>query len=138
VKLGPRLIPHFRELVQESVSIVREAREGKDCMSLSLSFFFLLIYVNNLSQDSASTAENAIGVLSGLLVSIPTFWGKAEIVQVIKLYVDGHVDTLQASLGGLVKSMTKRLAPKSLLTTMCDAWTTLQIAGSDVRLFIIA
>jgi U3 small nucleolar RNA-associated protein 10 len=94
--------------------------------------------VNNLSQDSALVAENAIGVLSGLLVSIPTFWGKAEIVQVLKLYIDGHVDILQASLSGLVKSMAKRLTAKSLLTTMCDAWTILQIAGSDVRLIIIA
>lgn len=74
--------------------------------------------------------DDALGVISALLQSIPTFWGKNELNIVVKLYVEE--DSRQASLNTFMKSMAKRVPAKVLLPTLCDAWTTLQIAGPEV------
>ncbi|KAF7321073.1 U3 small nucleolar RNA-associated protein 10 [Mycena chlorophos] len=75
VKLGPRLIPFFRDIVAQCVSLLRE--------------------------DSAT--EGTLEVLHGLLTSIPKFWSPAELVQVSRLYIDKHTTPLAGLMKAIAK-----------------------------------
>ncbi|KAJ6619037.1 hypothetical protein B0H10DRAFT_1194701 [Mycena sp. CBHHK59/15] len=108
VKLGPRLIPFFRDIVVQSVAILREGMEGM--------------------------AVETLNVLHGLLMSIPTFWGPAELTQVSKLYID-HYSTSAALLTSLMKNVTKRAPTAVLLSALSDMWPSLQATPHTVYIF---
>ncbi|ESK96722.1 u3 small nucleolar RNA-associated protein 10 [Moniliophthora roreri MCA 2997] len=101
-KLGPRLIPFFRELVAQGVATLRSA--GDDL------------------------ARETVTLLQGLLVSIPTFWSAVEISQVFKLFLD-FTQQPQNGIAALVKSITKRAPAKVLLPTVCDLWSGIERAS---------
>ncbi|KAG6836982.1 hypothetical protein H0H93_016935 [Arthromyces matolae] len=98
-KLGPRIIPYFRQIVTEIVAIIREG--------------------------GSAVPDDAYSVLHGLLNSIPTFWGTGEVTQVITLYI-GH-DTSKPRITnpamlGFVKVLAKRAPSNVLLPALIDLW----------------
>ncbi|KAG6902641.1 hypothetical protein C0995_013766 [Termitomyces sp. Mi166 len=99
-KLGPRIIPHFRDIVTETVAIIRE--------------------------DASAVTEDAYSVLHGLLTSIPTFWGAREVTQIVTLHMDHCVSTSNAgspAMLSLVKALAERAPSNVLLPALIDLWT---------------
>ncbi|KAJ7756261.1 hypothetical protein B0H16DRAFT_696293 [Mycena metata] len=107
VKLGPRLIPFFRDIVAQCVAVLREGVEG--------------------------VATETLNVLHGLLTSIPTFWGPAELTQVSKLYID-HYASSEAPLTTLMKTVAKRAPTGVLITALSEMWPSLQATPHTDRL----
>ncbi|KAF9268872.1 hypothetical protein L218DRAFT_536645 [Marasmius fiardii PR-910] len=100
-KLGPRLIPFFREIVSQAIVILPEA--DRDL--------------------SASTVR----VLHGLLASIPTFWSSVELSQVLKLSLDPKLSPhSHDNIASFVKALTKRAPSKTLLPTICELWPSVE------------
>ncbi|TFK24886.1 hypothetical protein FA15DRAFT_669091 [Coprinopsis marcescibilis] len=97
--LGPRIIPHFRSIVQESIVA--------------------------LSADSPSTAV-IHSTLQGLLTSIPTFWAAPEILSLLNLYIDQAAGSTNSSMLGLIKALTKKVSSKILLATLLEMWPPVQ------------
>jgi hypothetical protein len=86
------------------------------------------------NEVSAAADENALGVLASSLSAIPTFWGKNELMAVLQVYVQGsYSEELQSSLNTFMKALTRKVPAKTLLATVCDAYTELQVTGSKVR-----
>ncbi|KAF5351360.1 hypothetical protein D9758_008074 [Tetrapyrgos nigripes] len=97
-KLGPRLIPYFREIVSELILVLREGPED-------------LI------------TKNTVSVLQGLLTTISTFWSKLELNQLARLFLDlSASQKLSTHVMPLMKTLTKRAPPKVLLPTLCEIW----------------
>ncbi|KAF7373573.1 U3 small nucleolar RNA-associated protein 10 [Mycena sanguinolenta] len=103
VKLGPRLIPFFRDIVVQCVALLQEGVEGK---------FFKVV-------------TETLNVIHGLLTSIPTFWGPAELTQVSKLYIEHHASS-DAPLTTLMKTVAKRAPTGVLISALVDMWPSLQ------------
>ncbi|KAH7920221.1 hypothetical protein BV22DRAFT_1199044 [Leucogyrophana mollusca] len=103
--LGPRIIPYFRDIVQECLSILRENIKGK---------------------WQQSTAEgDALSTLQSLLSSLPAFYGEAELTQVTTLYLEysAAASELQSNpMAVLVKAIAKRAPAKVLLPVMYGLW----------------
>ncbi|KAG6868785.1 hypothetical protein C0993_010712 [Termitomyces sp. T159_Od127] len=98
-KIGPRIIPHFRDIITETVAIIQE--------------------------DPFAATEDGYSILRGLLVSIPTFWGAREATQIITLYMDHCASTSNSPspvMLGLVKSLAKRAPSSVLLLALFDLW----------------
>ncbi|KAF8901036.1 armadillo-type protein [Gymnopilus junonius] len=99
VKLGPRIIPFFRSIISQSITVLRD--------------------------HDAALFEDAFAILHGLLSTIPTFWGSSEVNQVVFLYIDQTSATskpLSLSLSSLAKSLAKRTPSKVLIPTLLDMW----------------
>ncbi|KAI0632952.1 hypothetical protein C8Q77DRAFT_1120632 [Trametes polyzona] len=115
-KLGPRAIPYLKDIVKECVARAREAA---------------------LAGDS-TIVSTASQVLRNLLSSIPTFWGEAEVLQVVELYLDTAASE-SADLNLLVKTVAKRASPGVLLPALCNMWErTLAAQGKDHTKRIVA
>ncbi|KAG5644278.1 hypothetical protein DXG03_008763 [Asterophora parasitica] len=99
-KIGPRIIPYFREIISASVTILREG--------------------------GTAILDDTYPVLHGLLSSIPTFWGATEISQVATLCVD-HCASPSNSPSPAILSLTKAIAKRApsnvLLPALIDLWT---------------
>ncbi|KAJ8482003.1 hypothetical protein ONZ51_g5640 [Trametes cubensis] len=115
-KLGPRAIPFLKEIVKECVVRAREAvLAGTDSELIAL----------------------VVQVLRNLLTSIPTFWGEAELLQVVELYLDSSdgsaTESTEMSL--LVKTVAKRASPTVLLPALCGMWekTIANVAKDDSK-----
>ncbi|THU93396.1 hypothetical protein K435DRAFT_779869 [Dendrothele bispora CBS 962.96] len=96
-KLGPRLIPYFRDIISEAVALLRDAHD-------------------DLIGDGVS-------VLEGLLITIPTFWSKSELSQLVKLLID--LSITQKTSQHIIQftgTVTKRAPAKALLPTLCEMW----------------
>ncbi|PIL25975.1 hypothetical protein GSI_11729 [Ganoderma sinense ZZ0214-1] len=103
-KMGPRAIPHLKDIVKECVQCARQA----------------------ISSEADSAVIPAISsILHNLLTSIATFWGESELVKVIELCLDSSqsstADASEMSL--LVRTVAKRASPNVLLPTLCNMWT---------------
>ncbi|KAI0092311.1 armadillo-type protein [Irpex rosettiformis] len=98
-KLGPRIIPFFKDIVKECADVLRE-------------------------EDLQSQAE-AINVLHALLTTIPSFWSGGDFLLIVELYLKQHEAGSQNQLSTFVKTLAKRAPTKVLLPTMCDLWTRL-------------
>ena len=124
-KLGPRIIPYFRHIVSQSVSMIREENSG--------------IYPVQIEFHSLSEAidEDAHSVLRGLLLSIPTFWGSGEVKQVITLFIDQYSspNTSAGPLASLIKTVPKKVPSKVLVPAMIDMWSFVQTTFQPVCLF---
>ncbi|KAJ8522739.1 hypothetical protein ONZ45_g764 [Pleurotus djamor] len=96
-KLGPRMIPFFRELVTEIVALIRHAG------------------VNSASVEA----------LRSLVTTIPTFWSSNELVQVISFHVDTNNsnDPRHSPTTGLIISLAKRIPSRALLSALIDFWS---------------
>ncbi|KAI8990419.1 armadillo-type protein [Trametes punicea] len=101
-RLGPRTIPYLKEIVKESVTHAREA-------------------VLVTAADSELIAA-AVEVFRNLLSSIPTFWGEADLLQVVELYLDASDISESAEMRLLVKTVAKRASPTVLLPALCEMW----------------
>ncbi|KAF8064012.1 hypothetical protein FPV67DRAFT_198389 [Lyophyllum atratum] len=102
-KIGPRIIPYFRQMISESVTIIHEGTSG--------------------------TLGDTYPVLHGLLSSVPTFWGSAEITQVVTLYVDYRASTTSSppsAMLSLMKAVAKRAPTNVLLPALIDMWPSLK------------
>ncbi|TFK83295.1 hypothetical protein K466DRAFT_498737 [Polyporus arcularius HHB13444] len=112
-KLGPRLIPHLKEVVKSCVQHSREA----------------------IMQGDPALVPLASHILRNLLTSIPTFWGEAEISSVVELYLDSSkasaVDSAEMSL--LIKTTAKRASPNVLLPALCSMWTRVALSAAKER-----
>ncbi|PPR01672.1 hypothetical protein CVT24_001501 [Panaeolus cyanescens] len=112
VKLGPRIIPFFRAIITQCVTLLRSEESG--------------LY------------GDAFAILHGLLTSIPTFWGSSEIGQIISLRMDQFSHTGNATstaLSSLIKAISKRIPGKVLLPTILDMWSA---TGSSANMLKIA
>ncbi|KDR78387.1 hypothetical protein GALMADRAFT_245550 [Galerina marginata CBS 339.88] len=108
VKLGPRVIPFFRSIVSQSITILR----GTETVLF----------------------EDAFATLHGLLTTIPTFWGSGEVTQVVFLYMDQASSTskpLLSALSLMAKSLAKRTPAKVLIPALLEMWPALH---SSVKL----
>ncbi|KAI0692328.1 hypothetical protein BC835DRAFT_1416622 [Cytidiella melzeri] len=109
-KLGPRIIPYFKEVVKECASVLDE-------------------------EDSRAHAES-IGVLHALLTSIPGFWSSRDFLLIIELYLKqqkSDTQRHQTQLSTFVKTLAKRAPSKVLLPTICDLWPRLAANKPDSR-----
>ncbi|GLB44223.1 putative U3 small nucleolar RNA-associated protein 10 [Lyophyllum shimeji] len=109
-KIGPRIIPYFREIISESVSIIREGTAG--------------------------TLEDTYGVLLGLLTSIPTFWGRGELTQAVTVYVDHYASTSSSPpsvMLSLMKAIAKRAPADVLLPALIDMWPSVKVSPQAER-----
>ncbi|KAG1720632.1 hypothetical protein EDB19DRAFT_1775930 [Suillus lakei] len=102
--LGPRLIPHFREIAQECTSVLQEGLSGK------------------MAQSSV---DGAISTLQGLVSTLPAFYGAAELAAIVKLHLEYSV-TLSGSMTGLMKGIAKKIPSNTLLPVLCDLWPSLE------------
>ncbi|KIY65181.1 hypothetical protein CYLTODRAFT_357230 [Cylindrobasidium torrendii FP15055 ss-10] len=93
--LGPRVIPFFKEIVSQSIGVLEE---GLDDL-----------------------AVGAIGVLRGLIQSVPAFWATAELSKVISLYIVHR--RKDAALAAIVKAATKQVPPKVVIPTLVSMWS---------------
>ncbi|KAH9893998.1 hypothetical protein C8Q73DRAFT_694035 [Cubamyces lactineus] len=102
-KLGPRAIPFLKEIVKECVVRAREAV---------------------LASTDSGLIVLVVQVLRNLLTSIPTFWGEAELLQVVELYLDSFDGSASEStdMSLLVKTVAKRASPTVLLPALCGMW----------------
>ena len=128
MKLGPRIIPFFRNIISQSISILRGIDNS---MSNNLELFsFLLISI------IPDLFGNAFAILDGLLSTIPTFWGSGEVTQVALLYIDqlsSDSKPMAAALSTLVKSLAKRAPAKVLLPTLLEMWQSFQTSKQIVK-----
>ncbi|KAF9807205.1 hypothetical protein IEO21_08320 [Rhodonia placenta] len=108
-RLGPRIIPHIRRIVQECAA----------------------------SSDLARRPPTeALEVLQSTLSSIPTFWGEVEILLVMNLFLGSSTTTAKADtniMTPVVNTMTKRLPSKMLLSTLSTAWSALSSSTESVE-----
>lgn len=98
------MIPYFKEMIRVCSSVVRSHGE------------------------SETVGSKAVGVLQGLLTSIPNFWSSSEFLQVINLYLDicgSSTKSQVAPLSSLIKTVAKKAPSKLLLATLCDVWPSL-------------
>ncbi|KAG2363636.1 hypothetical protein BDR07DRAFT_1471237 [Suillus spraguei] len=102
--LGPRLIPHFREIAQECTSVLQEGLSGK------------------MAQSSV---DGAISTLQGLVSTLPAFYGAAELSDIVKLHLEYSV-TLNGPMTGLMKAVAKKIPSNMLLPVLCDLWPNLK------------
>lgn len=101
-QIGPRIIPYFRIVVQQSVRLLKQE----------------------------TTSSGAIyATLQALLSSIPTFWSMPEVLAVLMLYIDG---VISSSMSALVKALTRRVSAKVLLPSILDIWSKLHASASEV------
>ncbi|KAF6750908.1 armadillo-type protein [Ephemerocybe angulata] len=105
-QLGPRIIPHFRTVVQQSVKALKQ--ENTD-----------VVYAT----------------LQALLASIPTFWSMPEVLAVLMLYINDTASA-SPSMPVLVKALTKRISAKVLLPSILDLWSKLQVSPNDRELAV--
>ena len=120
-KLGPRMIPYFREIITESVSLLREGAEGIPSSAQDFD-------QERLTPLSV-IVDDTLGVLHGLLTSIPTFWGVGEITQVVKLYLDHYASmssTPSSAMPTLMKAIAKRAPTKVLVPAVYEMWPSLK------------
>ncbi|KAF9480276.1 hypothetical protein BDN70DRAFT_905831 [Pholiota conissans] len=110
VKLGPRIIPFFRAIISQSITILRGNNNGM--------------------------GNDAFAILDGLLSTIPTFWGSGEVTQVTSLYIDQTSlnSRMIPALNSLAKSLAKRAPAKVLLPTLLDMWEPLQPARNLAKI----
>ncbi|KAH8112066.1 hypothetical protein DFH11DRAFT_1788270 [Phellopilus nigrolimitatus] len=102
-RLGPRIIPYLRSLVETSVSSLK-------------------LYSAASNQELTT---QGLHTLSCLLKGIPMFWGAQEVKLVADLYVDGETALSKGSssqLEKLVKLLAKQLPSKTLLSSLLQCW----------------
>ncbi|KAG1807089.1 uncharacterized protein BJ212DRAFT_1387903 [Suillus subaureus] len=102
--LGPRLIPHFREIAQECTSVLQEGLSGK------------------MAQSSV---DSTISTLQGLVSTLPAFYGAAELRGIVKLHLEYSV-TLSGPMTGFNESYCKEDPSNMLLPVLCDLWPNLE------------
>ncbi|KAF8154101.1 hypothetical protein B0H34DRAFT_800000 [Crassisporium funariophilum] len=110
-KLGPRIIPFFRQIISQSITVLR-------------------------SEDSV-LFSNAFAILQGLLNTIPTFWGSSEVTQIVFLYMDQSTSTstsISPVMASVMKSVAKKTPTKVLLPTLLDMWPSLQTSRHMTRI----
>ncbi|OAX34660.1 hypothetical protein K503DRAFT_428951 [Rhizopogon vinicolor AM-OR11-026] len=102
--LGPRLIPHFREIAQECTSVLQDGLSGK------------------MAQSSV---DGAISTLQGLLSTLPAFYGAADLTAIVKLHLQYSI-TMSGAMAGLMKAIAKKIPSNTLLPVLCDLWPSLE------------
>ena len=109
-KLGPRVIPHFKDCVSVCVDVLRDA----DAM--------------DTSDDDRPSSTIALNVMQTLLSAIPKFWSNSELLQVINLYLDDP----STELVSFMKALAKKAQLKLLLPLLSDVWTSLSSSRNKV------
>ncbi|EJD05052.1 uncharacterized protein FOMMEDRAFT_105292 [Fomitiporia mediterranea MF3/22] len=106
-RLGPRVIPYLRSLVDTCVTLVKS-------------------YDKALSYESL---VQGLYALNSLLRTIPSFWGVQEIKLVIDLYLDEELavsKNLSSNTEKLVKLLAKQLPSKILLSSLLQCWPSIE------------
>ncbi|KII90106.1 hypothetical protein PLICRDRAFT_686024 [Plicaturopsis crispa FD-325 SS-3] len=113
-QLGPRIIPFFREIVENCVGLSRDVFAGK--------------------LQEHTLVEDALAVLQNLLASIPTFWGTVEITQLVKLLIEipQAWNTHSSAMAALMKATAKKAPTKVLLPAMYEMWPSVAIGHAKV------
>ncbi|KAH7908681.1 hypothetical protein BJ138DRAFT_1128268 [Hygrophoropsis aurantiaca] len=112
--LGPRIIPHFRNIVQECLSVLRENIKGK--------------------WQESTAVHDALKILHGLLLSLPSFYGELELTQLITLYLEYcATESQDNTLLALLKAVAKRVPSKVLLPAMYDLWPSISKAPENTN-----
>lgn len=132
--LGPRVIPNFREIIDVCVFVIREGTEDQKGVYFRLTS---LVHRSN-SETGSEIVGNALSVLQRLLVSIPTFWGREELTQVVRLYTERYTasNTQLQTMTPLIKSIAKRAPAKILLPTLYELWPSINASSRPVSLVV--
>ncbi|KAI0790983.1 hypothetical protein C8Q75DRAFT_805854 [Abortiporus biennis] len=112
-KLGPRIIPYFKDIVKTCVGLLR-------------------------ADDLPGATSSCVKILQALLSSIPKFWSASELNEVIELYLDSCIATSSPSrteeITSLMKSTTKKSPPKVLIPLLCEMWAKLSTSDDESSL----
>lgn len=107
--LGPRIIPFFKEIVQECTLILSE--DLKDRTPLSIA------------------GGMALETLQSLSTSLPSFYGAAELTRIVDLHIEYSAALAPSSdsnlLASLIKSIAKRASSDILLPVLYQLWPSL-------------
>ncbi|KZT23010.1 hypothetical protein NEOLEDRAFT_1180414 [Neolentinus lepideus HHB14362 ss-1] len=98
-KLGPRILPHFRDIIRQTVAIIQGQQP--------------------IAEDVVSAAR----ALVGLLDHIPNLWGRSEVTQVLETYLSaklGGPETDSPAMTSLIKAVTKKVPSTLLLYTLSN------------------
>lgn len=115
MKLGPRIIPFFKDIVSKSISLLSSTDNGENTSLVAL--LILSIFEAVLEKTSA--------VLHGLLTSIPAFWGPDALTQMVNVYMDHYKVTSgspKAPVSSLMRVISKNVPAKLLLPSLLDNW----------------
>ncbi|KAA1474189.1 hypothetical protein DENSPDRAFT_781033 [Dentipellis sp. KUC8613] len=114
--LGPRIIPHFRSIIEECVNIVRTGtKEG--------------------SKGSSTLTGDALKVLQALFSAIPTFWGKPEISKVVTLHLDLRASAVKfEDFEAFIRAIARKAPSTVVIPTLCELWPSLQAGEGDAAL----
>ncbi|TFY70773.1 hypothetical protein EVG20_g2223 [Dentipellis fragilis] len=114
--LGPRIIPHFRFIIEECVNIIRTGtKEG--------------------SKASSALIGDALKVLQALFSAIPTFWGKPELNKVVTLHLDLRASAVKfEDFEAFIRAIAKKAPSTVVIPTLCELWPSLQAAEGDAAL----
>jgi U3 small nucleolar RNA-associated protein 10 len=64
-------------------------------------------------------ADDIVSVLHGLLISIPSFWGVGEFVQIVTVFLEpSHC----AAMNHLMKTMAKKAPSSVLFQALINIW----------------
>ncbi|KIJ18297.1 hypothetical protein PAXINDRAFT_97717 [Paxillus involutus ATCC 200175] len=102
--LGPRIVPHFKDIAQECISILREGLKGK--------------------SQLAGVGEGALTTLQSLLSSLPAFYEPTELTEIARLYIEYSATTTAENnpLTALTKAISKRTSAEVLLPVLNNLW----------------
>lgn len=96
--LGPRIIPHFRDVVRECIALLRS------------------------DEIPDSVHADALSVLRALFSTIPSFWSGLQLTALFSLYLDvPSLDGLRA----FVRLIATKAQPSVLFPALFDVWTQL-------------
>ncbi|KAI0031465.1 hypothetical protein K488DRAFT_52013 [Vararia minispora EC-137] len=108
VKLGPRIIPFFHDLLREIVALLRESLEAT-------------------SDATKDISNNALDVLRALFSNVPGFWGGSELTAIFLLYLDSRSSLhIGESLRTFVRSIAKKASSQVLFPAVFDVWPALE------------
>ena len=116
----------MREVITICVNIISSKRESVSLSDLTI----LLISHNAASQD-------AHAILTGLLKTVPSFWGAKELTQVISSYTKHWAATTNGpsqDMNSLIKAVAKCVPSKILLSSLVDMWPTYKNTSDQVNM----
>src|SRR6267154_736242 len=77
------------------------------------------------ARIAQSSVDGAISTLQGLVLTLPAFYGAAELIDIVKLHLQYSV-TSSGAMTGLMKAIAKKIPSNTLLPVLCDLWPSLE------------
>lgn len=88
-------------------------------------------------EPTTQTLSTSVDILQGLLSSIPKFWSKAELTQVLNAYFESSSSVARnhtPQMSALIKVVAKKAPAKVLVPLMCEMWSDTAAGDDNVSL----